>query len=166
MRKIALFCFFIFYLEMQWIIVKFTEFNEIEVIPERWYDHNKKMILYPPYSSKQQIEKAIKHEILPEEKTWKEYKVELIRKDRYTSFKLACAKASKACLHSDVSETEAPVLSKRIPKPKHLSSSETSSDESLKNVPLQERYSPKTGKYFLHNTFIVFTYHIKEMSLS
>lgn len=118
---------------MPWIVVKFLSTNEVEAIPLSWFNKHDNTVSYPNHFSKNALEKAIKSEYDPEPDVWASYEVELLRPHPYEAFITACAKASKACLTSDISEPELPA--KRRPKIKNYGSSDESSDEGLRNIP-------------------------------
>lgn len=103
---------------MPWVIVTFTSTNEVEAIPEKWYNENLNIVYYPNFDKKQDIQKAIKNESEPDLKKWIPYDVTIFHNRTYHSFVQATAKASKACHVSDISEAEQ-ALTKRIPKKKY-----------------------------------------------
>lgn len=107
---------------MPWVVLKFSNTNEIEAVPETWYNRNSKICLYPPFQ-RIALEKAIKSGIEPPEfateEGWKEYEADLMSGKCYDTFVTANAKATKACLTSDISEEEF-LPKKRIPKKKCL----------------------------------------------
>ncbi|XP_074035318.1 uncharacterized protein [Leptinotarsa decemlineata] len=117
---------------MPWLIVKFTESDEIEAVPECWYNKTKKTLFYPPFPISR-MEKAIRHETEPGD-DWREYSVVLMREKKYDTFRIACAKASKCCVTSELSEVDV-VSEKRQPKKKSYSSdSETESDLEIPQI--------------------------------
>ncbi|XP_023017306.2 uncharacterized protein [Leptinotarsa decemlineata] len=111
---------------MPWVIVKFCSSEEVEAVPYCWYNKTNSSILYPPFP-KNRMEKAIRNELEPS-KDWKEYKVSLMRDTVYDSSRVACAKATKCCISSDLSEVET-LSDKRKCKKKMISSSEESDSD-------------------------------------
>ncbi|CAG9822220.1 unnamed protein product [Phaedon cochleariae] len=112
--------------DMPWIIVQFSDSEEIVTVPYCWYNGSRKSIFYPSYP-KNRMEKAIKNEVEPES-DWQEYNVSLMRNILYDNFKIACAKASKCCVTSEVSELEC-LSEKRKPKRTKFTSSEDSGSD-------------------------------------
>lgn len=120
---------------MPWIVVKFPNTNEVEAIPIKWYNSEDNNIYYPTHLSKHVLEKAIKSEFDPDPNSWELFDVELLRPHPYDTFISACAKASKACITSDISDGDC-LPTKRIPKTKRIeSSSEESYEEDLPDIP-------------------------------
>ncbi|KAG5884593.1 hypothetical protein JTB14_000610 [Gonioctena quinquepunctata] len=111
---------------MPWVIVKFSDSEEIEAVPSCWYDSTRKTISYPPFP-RNRMEKAIKNELDPGD-DWREYSVTLMRDTLYDNFRTACSKASKCCVTSEISEPEY-LSDKRRPKKKLNSSEEDSSSD-------------------------------------
>ncbi|VEN64483.1 unnamed protein product, partial [Callosobruchus maculatus] len=119
---------------MSWIIVKFLESDEVEVVPKSWYCEDKKMVKFPGYKPSKIIH-AIKSQMTPQD-CWKSFSVVLLRNgETFDSLHLASKKAQKACYTSDVSEVEEYQLNKRRPKKKVFSSDESSSELELDAPP-------------------------------
>lgn len=114
---------------MSWIVVQFPKTNEVEVLPHKWLI-NGGLVSYPPLSyTKSKIEKAIKMQEDPSQ-SWQTFEIKLMTKKIFSSFSIATAKASLACVTSDISEREDYIPLKRQPKKKCLSTSE---EEDLEN---------------------------------
>lgn len=120
---------------MPWLVIRFDETDEVEALPQSWYNEEEKIVYYPPFP-RQQLQRSIRREISPNLDTWGTYKVSLMRDKPYTIYTEACRKATKACVMSDLSTSEDILPEKRISKKTQFSESERSdSDESLCNVP-------------------------------
>ncbi|CAH1118234.1 unnamed protein product [Phaedon cochleariae] len=136
---------------MSWTVVRFCETDEVEVLPCNWLQDGG-FALYPPYG-RSKLERAIKTLEEPNSCSWQLYKVKLMTKSVFNSFTLASAKASKACLTSDISDKEIDLPSKGPHKKKQISSDENSdtngdSSESLIDLPscpITKSYAPEAG---------------------
>lgn len=76
---------------MPWLVVKFIESNEIEVIPSSWFNKKTGICLYPSFP-KNKLEKAIKQQIAPPEDAednWEEYKAQMMSHKEYENFQTA-----------------------------------------------------------------------------
>lgn len=138
---------------MTWLVCKFEDTEEIEALPSNWYDEKSQTCLYPPFP-RLQLERAIKNKQEPDT-NWVKYKVKLMSSKRYESLLIASAKASKACVTSDISDVDV-LPTKRVSKKKIISISEESensdSEESLSNVP-QVHPNMRKGNYFLFECY-------------
>ncbi|KAF5275765.1 hypothetical protein FQR65_LT16539 [Abscondita terminalis] len=69
--------------------------------------------------------------------TWTKYSIELIRPKVFNNFHIACKKASKACITSDISDFEmsSQPSTKRIPKKVYSDSEDSKSDQADLIVP-------------------------------
>lgn len=61
---------------MPWTIVTFTESNEIEAVPEKWYNEELGIVYYPQLPKKE-VERAIKNEYEPDVEHWTVYQAKL-----------------------------------------------------------------------------------------
>lgn len=122
---------------MSWVVAKFVTSNEIEVLPEKWLLADKQSAVYPPNYPRSRLEKAIRTEEEPSS-NWKCFEVKLMTSKIYKNFLKASAIASKACITSDLSESEKELPAKRQRKTRELSSSEEENEEesSLDDFPI------------------------------
>lgn len=135
---------------MPWVVIKFIDTDEIEVVPSLWYNAENEQCIFPPFQ-RSLLEKAIKQQISPpddlDKEEWHQYKAKLISHTTYDNFHMANAKASKACFTSDISGTEEVLPKKRIPRKNIYYSSdddsgrETPDEPSLTNLPKQPNIS-------------------------
>ncbi|CAG9822157.1 unnamed protein product [Phaedon cochleariae] len=127
---------------MTWIVLKFIDTDEVEVVPYSWYNEDLGRCIYPPFQ-RNALEKAIKQKMTPPDDAdldgWNWFKASPMSSTTYENFQMAHARASKACFTSEISGSEACLPAKRIPIRKKRfddTSDENSDDEpSLKGVP-------------------------------
>lgn len=120
---------------MVWVVAKFVESEEVEVLPKKWlFDDNSKSY-YPPYG-RTKLERAIKAQENPSSE-WKSFSIILMSQKLFDSFAIAISKVTKACFTSDISDieqlNELPPTRER--KKRTFSSSEESDEASLDNFP-------------------------------
>lgn len=120
---------------MSWVVVKFVESDEVEAVPLSWFDE-KDQICWYPIMARSSLEKAIKSNMPPDKTQWTTYTAIKMSKAVYTNFKIASAKATKACLTSDISDSEL-LPPKRQKKPVIMSSDESDDSLTFPDIPLQ-----------------------------
>lgn len=85
---------------MSWVVVRFVNEDNVEVVPTKWICKNEKNCFWPP-PTVEQIDILIKNCVEPEV-AWSKYEIKIMCRKPYAKFGLATSQATKACSVSDI----------------------------------------------------------------